>query len=203
LEPWDIEPNLFSLWEDKRLCPHFHLPLQSGSAAILKRMARKTTPAAFMDLVKNIRIKIPQAAITTDVIVGFPGETDDEFEESQTFIKAVAFSAGHIFHFSPRPGTPAFNFPNRVPKEKIKERSSQCRMLFEEMGKTFNQGFIGEEAEVLWESTIQNPDGTWTVEGWTPNYIRVQAIALERVWNHQQRVRLLEPFENGLRGIII
>lgn len=203
LEPWDIEDHLFSLWTDRRLCPHFHLPLQSGSTKILRRMARKTTLHGFMALVDKIINRIPQAAISTDIIVGFPGETDEEFLKSLSFIRQVPFSAGHVFHFSPRPGTPAYDYPDRLPKETLKERSRICRQLFAEKGKTFNLRHIGDEADVLWESARQNPDGSWTLEGWTPHYIRVRAQATERLWNHESHVRLLAPYENGLLGDIL
>ncbi len=107
LEPWDLDGDFFTLWEDPRLCRHLHLPLQSGSAATLKRMARKTTPASFKDLVEELRQVMPDAAVTTDIIAGFPGETESEFTESLQFVRDMNFAGGHVFTYSPRPGTGA------------------------------------------------------------------------------------------------
>ena len=114
LEPWDLDESFFSLWQDRRLCAHFHLPLQSGSAGILKRMARKTTPRGFQTLVEQIRRQVPGAAVTTDLIVGFPGEGQREFDESADFIKKMQFAGGHVFQYSTRPGTAAARFPDQV-----------------------------------------------------------------------------------------
>ncbi len=96
IEPWDLGKPFFGLWKDARLCPHFHLPLQSGSAGVLHRMARNTTPEKYRNLVVTARSMIPDVAITTDVIVGFPGETQKEFEESLEYIRGMSFSGGHV-----------------------------------------------------------------------------------------------------------
>jgi threonylcarbamoyladenosine tRNA methylthiotransferase MtaB len=97
LEPWDLEADFFSLWQDQRLARHLHLPLQSGSAATLRRMARKTTPEDFARLVAAAREHIPEVAITTDVIAGFPGESEAEFAESLEFVRQMNFAGGHVF----------------------------------------------------------------------------------------------------------
>ncbi len=114
LEPWNLDESFFSLWENPRLCRHLHLPLQSGSEATLKRMGRAITPAAYAALVGLARKISPEIAITTDIIAGFPGETDAEFAESLAFVKEMQFAAGHVFHYSPRPGTPAVRLPGQV-----------------------------------------------------------------------------------------
>src|SRR5581483_9676306 len=123
LEPWDLDADFFALWEDPRLCQHLHLPLQSGCAATLRRMARKTTPASFRDLVADARQAMPDAAITTDVIAGFPGETEAEFAESLDFIREMNFAGGHAFTYSPRPGTGAARMGGQVRPEVRKERN--------------------------------------------------------------------------------
>ena len=114
LEPWDIDSSFFDLWQNPRLCPHLHLPLQSGSTSVLQRMARKITPEKFQGLVEAARAKIPNLAVTTDIIVGFPGETDLEFEESLQTIKEMNFSGGHVFKYSRRDETAAAKFPLQI-----------------------------------------------------------------------------------------
>ena len=96
-EPWDLDADFFSLWEDERLMPHLHLPLQAGSESTLKRMARKTTPASFRELVNAARAVVPHVSITTDIIAGFPGETEEEFAETLDFVKEMRFTGGHVF----------------------------------------------------------------------------------------------------------
>ncbi|MDP1545736.1 MAG: MiaB/RimO family radical SAM methylthiotransferase, partial [Anaerolineales bacterium] len=123
LEPWDLDADFFSLWEDKRLMPHLHLPLQSGSESTLKRMARKTTPESFRELVYAARAVMPDAAITTDVIAGFPGETEEEFAETLEFVKEMKFTGGHVFSYSSRPGTGAAKMKGQVKPELRKMRN--------------------------------------------------------------------------------
>ncbi|MHB1480930.1 MAG: MiaB/RimO family radical SAM methylthiotransferase, partial [Bellilinea sp.] len=105
LEPWDLDEEFFRLWENPRLCRHLHLPLQSGSDRTLRRMARNTSPAAFRRLVTVARHAAPGMAVTTDIIVGFPGEDEGEFSESLAFVQEMNFAGGHVFTYSTRPGT--------------------------------------------------------------------------------------------------
>ena len=125
LEPWDLEADFFSLWQDGRLCRHLHLPLQSGSEAVIRRMSRKTTPGSFAALVQSARAAIPQVAITTDVITGFPGETQAEFSETLEFIKSMNFAGGHVFTYSARPDTPAARHARTGPARN--PQGAQCR----------------------------------------------------------------------------
>ena len=111
LEPWDIDEDFFGLWQDPRLCRHLHLPLQSGSAGVLRRMARKVTPRSYADLLAAARNAIPGIAITTDLIAGFPGETEEEFAETLEFVENMEFSGGHVFTYSARAGTAAAGMP--------------------------------------------------------------------------------------------
>jgi threonylcarbamoyladenosine tRNA methylthiotransferase MtaB len=203
LEPWDLDADFFSLWQDERLCQHLHLPLQSGCAATLKRMARKTTPASFRDLVAAARQIMPDAAITTDVIAGFPGETDQEFTESLDFIREMDFAGGHAFTYSPRPGTGAVRLGGQVRHEVRKERNAILRGVFEEGAKTYRQRFVGQETSVLWESVTQMDGRGWQMEGLTGNYLRVQAIAPEPRWNHLERVKLTRQIKDCLMGEIL
>jgi threonylcarbamoyladenosine tRNA methylthiotransferase MtaB len=203
LEPWDLDADFFQLWQDQRLCQHLHLPLQSGCARTLKRMARKTTPASFRDLVTAARQIMPEAAITTDVIAGFPGETDEEFSESLEFIREMDFAGGHAFTYSPRPGTGAARLGGQVRHEVRKERNAVLRAVFEEGAKAYRQRFIGRETSVLWESVTQMDGQGWQMEGLTGNYLRVTAHAPQPRWNLLERVLLTRQTRNGLTGEIL
>ena len=117
LEPGDFDPGWLTLWESPRLCRHLHVPLQSGSATVLQRMERRYTPGEFEAMVATCRARIPGVTITTDVMVGFPGETDAEFEEGYRFIRRIAFDGMHVFKYSPRSGTRAAHMPDAVSNE--------------------------------------------------------------------------------------
>jgi len=202
LEPWDLQADFFGLWANPRLCRHLHLPLQSGSAATLRRMARKTTPSSFTALVEAARLAIPGVAITTDVIVGFPGETGAEFVESLAFINEMHFAGGHAFTFSARAGTAAARMPNQVPYSLRKERNAQLRAVFEKSAADYQDGFVGQVLPVLWESAAGlGPDG-WELSGLTDNYLRVSARAPRRLWNQITPVYLASPCVGGLQGYI-
>lgn len=203
LEPWDLNEDFFALWENPRLLPHLHLPLQSGSASVLRRMARKTTPASFRQLVQAARSTIPQVAITTDVIAGFPGETEAEFQETLDFVREIGFAGGHVFTYSVRPGTPAARMKNHLPAEVKKARSAQLRALFGELSESYRKAFLGQTLEVLWESTSELDEWGWQMEGLTGNYIRVSAHAPSPRWNEVNRVRVTALTPDGLRGEIL
>jgi threonylcarbamoyladenosine tRNA methylthiotransferase MtaB len=203
LEPWDLDEAFFMLWADSRMCPHLHLPIQSGSAATLKRMLRKTTPETFRELVAAARTLIPEVTITTDVMTGFPGETEDEFEETLDFIREMKFSGGHVFTFSARPGTPAAKMKNQVPHENRKNRNHILRDVFSELALSYRRKLVGYTSPVLWESVTQVSDSGWQLEGWTGNYIRVSAIAPEPRWNQIDHVKLLGLSGDGMTGEIV
>lgn len=200
LEPWDLDEDFFALWEDPRLCRHLHLPLQSGSAPVLRRMARRTTPEAYARLVETARRLIPDVAITTDIIVGFPGETEQEFEESVAFVRNMNFAGGHVFTYSERPGTAAARMPNPVPMPVRKERNERMRAVLEESAARYRQRFLGRTLTVLWEATSTLGPQGWTLTGLTDNYLRVQAVAPRDLWNELTPVRLVR--ENG-SGVLI
>ena len=202
LEPWDLDAFFFSLWSDQHLCRHLHLPLQSGSASVLRRMARKTTPDSFAALVRSAREAIPDAAITTDVIVGFPGETDEEFGETLEFIKSMQFAGGHVFSYSARPGTPAAHMKGQVRGETVKARSAILRQALSESAEAYHRKFIDKTMPVLWEATSVLTDEGWQIEGLTDNYLRVTAIAPEPRWNQIDQVFLKTASAEGLSGEI-
>jgi len=202
VEPWDLDEDFFGLWRDPRLCRQLHLPLQSGSAAVLRRMARKTTPEAFAHLVALARSVSADLAITTDLIVGFPGETQAEFEESLAFVRSLDFAAGHVFTFSARPGTPAARLPGQVHGRLSKERSAILRAVFAEAAGRYQQRFIGQSLAVLWEAaSAYGPQG-WLLEGLTDNYLRVAATAAQPLWNQISNVRLERQMGDVLEGTI-
>jgi threonylcarbamoyladenosine tRNA methylthiotransferase MtaB len=210
LEPWDLDDTFFSLWSTStslnagsRLCPHLHLPLQSGSAATLKRMLRKTNPESFCQLVNAARQAIPNVAITTDVIAGFPGETEAEFAETLAFVKEMNFAGGHVFSYSARPGTPAARMKEQVPHNIRKQRSHSLHTAFTEMGAAYRKQFIGQTLSVLWEASAERDELGWKIEGLTGNYIRVTASAPELRWNRVDRVKLTELTVEGLSGEIL
>lgn len=170
LESVEVEPRLLTLMqEDARFCRHLHLPLQSGCDKTLQAMHRPYTTAKFKTLLADIKTKVPDIAITTDVIVGFPGETEADFETTCKFAESCGFSKMHIFPFSARKGTPAEKFAGAVTEAVKKERADILGKIDETMHKTFLQAMVGQKAEVLFEQ----PAGEDYFEGLTGNYQRV------------------------------
>ncbi|MBV6392746.1 MAG: Threonylcarbamoyladenosine tRNA methylthiotransferase MtaB [Anaerolineales bacterium] len=203
LEPWDLDEGFFSLWSDPRLMPHLHLPLQSGSDSTLKRMARKTTTESFRKLVLAARSTIPDVSITTDLIAGFPGETDDEFAETLGFVNEMQFSGGHVFSYSPRPGTGAARMRGQVKPELRKKRNRILQEALEGSAKLHRGKFIGRVMPVLWESATEFGEYGWRMEGWTGNYLRVGAVAPSPRWNEVDNVRLDDADDGVFRGEIV
>jgi threonylcarbamoyladenosine tRNA methylthiotransferase MtaB len=202
LEPWDLDADFFALWEDARLGRHLHLPLQSGCDAVLRRMARRTTTAAFAGLVAAARAAIPDLSLTTDVIVGFPGETQAEFEESISFVEAMGFAKLHVFRYSRRDGTAAATMRGQVPPQAIAERSDRMHSLSDRLEPAFRQHFVGRIMPVLWETSDPDGDGlAWS--GLTDNYVRVTAPGGPGLRNTITPVLLVEDALDGLRGEIL
>lgn len=170
LESVEVEPRLLTLMqEDARFCRHLHLPLQSGCDKTLQAMHRPYTTAKFKTLLADIKTRVPDIAITTDVIVGFPGETEADFETTCKFAESCGFSKMHIFPFSARKGTPAEKFAGAVMEAVKKERADILGKIDETMHKAFLQAMVGQNAEVLFEQ----PAGEDYFEGLTGNYQRV------------------------------
>lgn len=153
----------------ENLCPQFHLSLQSGCSETLKRMKRRYTAEEYMAAVRLLRENIPDVSITTDVMVGFPGETDEEFEKSFEFCKAVGFMQMHVFKYSPRKGTVAAEMPNQVPEQIKEERSRRLIELGEKMKEAFYDSFRGRTVKVLAE--LRTKDGRFHAT--LPNYMDV------------------------------
>lgn len=178
LEPWDLSPDFFELFADPRLMPHLHLPLQSGCDAVLRRMGRRASVASFTSLVGEARRRIDGLTLTTDLIVGFPGETDAEFEESLSTLEAIGFGHVHLFSYSPREGTRAARRPDQVPPSRTRERMHEARAVTERMAIAHRRAFLGTTREVLYEEIVSGDDrvdvarhGCW--RGHTDNYLRV------------------------------
>lgn len=199
LEPWDIPETLIEHFANPRLMPHLHLPLQSGSDTVLRRMARRCKTEEFASLVEKLRASIPDINITTDLIVGFPGETEAEWQDTLAYVEQIGFGHIHVFAFSPRAGTKAAEMPEPVADAVKQERSRILRERAEQAAQTYRTRFVGREFSVLWEKARTRPDGSTENFGLTPNYLRV---ALEfsgdadRV-NQITTVRLTALTDNG------
>jgi threonylcarbamoyladenosine tRNA methylthiotransferase MtaB len=201
LQPSEISPELLDLWQDERLCRHFHLALQSGSETVLQRMRRSYTLDQYQRTINLIKEKIPEVAITTDIMVGFPGESDEEFEQSYFFCRQAGFANIHVFPFSPRPETAAAGMPKQI-KDKVKQernqrmlelsRSSQCR---------FCEQFLGQTMPVLWEKETSPGSGIYS--GLTSNYIRVFAHSEKSLSNEITPVKLAEFHNKEMWGEVI
>jgi threonylcarbamoyladenosine tRNA methylthiotransferase MtaB len=204
IEPWDFDPNLLDFWQDGRLCRHLHIPLQSGDDRILQAMGRPIEAREYKNLVDSIRNAIPGVAITTDVIVGFPGESQAAFENTKAFITATGFSGGHVFTYSPRPGTSAYKMKGPVPVTVAKAHNAELRRLFGQIGQDFRQAFVGKDMEVLWESGQIHEAGGWRLSGLTDNYLRVYALSNDNLWNRFSTVKIQSeiPQRAALKGLI-
>jgi threonylcarbamoyladenosine tRNA methylthiotransferase MtaB len=160
--------------ESERLCPHLHLPLQSGDDGVLARMGRPYTAAAFLAVVDRIRKALPRPAVTTDVLVGFPGETDEDYRATLRVCREAAFSRIHVFPFSKRPGTRAAALRPEVPRDVIRARRRDVAALGEELAARFREGLVGSTAEVVLERLL--PGGA--AEGTSERYVRVRVTGL-------------------------
>ncbi len=172
LQPQELDEDLLRLWlDDCRLCPHFHVPLQSGSDTVLKAMRRRYTTSRFAETVQMIRAVVPDAGVTTDLIVGFPGEGPKEFEESLAFASEMEFSGLHAFPYSRRPGTSAVYLDNHVPEQVKRERMRRVLDLARRSFMRFRTSLLGSTRPVLWEG--QGGEGG-SQRGLTDNYVRVE-----------------------------
>ncbi len=200
LQPQDITPSLLDLWGDPRLCRHFHVPLQSGSDGVLARMRRRYTTRQFAEALAEIRHRVPDAAITTDVLVGFPGESDEDFEATRRLCREVGFAALHVFPFSSRPGTLAAGMPAQVSAQVKRERVRQMLALGEELRAAFLARFQSATAEVLFEKRVRGEAGQMLWEGLTDNYIRVLVPSEQSLVNCIVAVKLGERRGDSLLG---
>ena len=188
LEPGIItESFVQALVKLPKVCPHFHLSLQSGSATVLRRMNRRYTPEEYLEKCELLRQYYEHPAITTDVIVGFPGETSEEFAETCAFVKKVDFYEVHVFKYSKRNGTVAASMPDQIPESLKAERSSILMELAERQKKEFIQYYEGKEVSVLFEEPVE-VDGVRYFEGLTPEYVKVWVPTEENLTNRIMKV---------------
>ena len=179
------------------LCPQFHLSLQSGSDTVLQRMRRKYDTARYLQSVRLLRQWFPGCAVTTDLIVGFPGETEAELEDSLAFARECGFAAMHVFPYSRRPGTPADAMPNQVPKAVKAERAARASAVAEELRRQYDTALIGSVQEVLFEQT---EDGFFT--GHAKNYVKVYARG-DGLHNVVKQVRITALRNDGIEGELL
>ena len=206
VEPWDLPDNFFELFKNPRLMPHMHLPLQSGSDAILKRMARRCKTPDFKQLLQQARAEVPDFNVTTDIIVGFPGETESDWQNSLAFIEEMGFSHIHIFPYSPRSGTKAATLDGEVAPEVKKQRSRQLHELASKLKRETLQRQIGKEFEVLFESSDSNNSQS-SFSGYTNNFLRAEVdysgkASLE---NEIKKVKVVSVNDEGdtLKGELV
>ena len=201
LEPWDIAPDFFSLWQNPRLLPHLHMPLQSGCDRILRRMARRTNQASFRELAEAARAHIPDLSLSTDIITGFPGETEMDFAESLDYVEAIGFSRLHVFTYSPRPGTAAAQMPGHLSNDVKKARTKRMIALGERLSLVFHRQFVGQVRDVLWETAVGADNDGLRWIGYTDNYIRVHGTGTADLFNRITPTQLTEVRADGMSGI--
>lgn len=196
LESIEIDDELLDIMvKEERLCRHFHLPLQSGCDVILKKMNRPYSKNDFSKLIDKIRLIIPDISLTTDVIVGFPGETRAMFEETCDFLSDMSFTKVHVFPFSARKGTPAEGFPDQVDAKEKDLRAKELIGLSENSKKSFFESILGKEEEVLFEQ-IHIKEGL--MSGMTKSYIKVFARADKTFIGEVKVVKIRDLYEDGL-----
>ena len=177
LQPHEITEELLEFWTNRRLCPHFHIPLQSGSDNVLGNMRRRYSSDTFMSSLNTVKSSVKNVAITTDVIVGFPGETLDDFKQTREICLKSGFSDLHVFKFSRRPGTSAFYVCDDVSPSEKSSRSSEIIAIGKESYKTFRENYEGSKLVVLWEGIGKNVGESRALNtGLTENYIRVKSM---------------------------
>lgn len=200
IEPWDVSPELISLFENPRLSPHLHIPLQSGSDEILRKMNRPMNTARFREMLALIRNEKKDFAITTDIICGFPGETEELFHQSLEFIEECQFSGGHVFPFSALQGTAAFSMSEQVQHSIRRERTALVRQVLDESEMAFISRRLGESAQVLFEGKTKGKieyqeELVW--QGWSEDFLKVFVPSEENLHNRIMDVQLDELTATG------
>ena len=188
LQAHEISGSLLALWSDYRLMPHFHIPLQSGCDSTLSAMRRRYDTSRFAESVSLVRGMFPDAGITTDIIVGFPGESPEDFARSLDFAQRMEFSDIHVFPYSQRPGTSAVYLGRQVPESEKRRRMGETLALSAEAHRRFRQRQLGTERSVLWERSSGTENGLWS--GLTDNYVRVKTAVESDLGNEITNARL-------------
>ncbi|WP_041596033.1 tRNA (N(6)-L-threonylcarbamoyladenosine(37)-C(2))-methylthiotransferase MtaB [Halanaerobium hydrogeniformans] len=203
IEGTEIDAKMIDLIaENDIFCPHLHLPLQSGSNEILKAMQRPYTAEEFKETINKIRAKIPDIAITTDIIVGFPGENEKTFKQTLELVKELKFSKIHVFPFSAREGTPAFKMDNKLNGNIIKKFSKKLRFINKSLMEEYQANFLGQNKKVLIEEARDQQTGFLT--GYTDNYLKILVEGPDNLKNTLREVKLEQSFDHShIKGIII
>jgi threonylcarbamoyladenosine tRNA methylthiotransferase MtaB len=198
VEPWDLPAGFWALFDNPRLMPHLHLPIQSGSDSVLRRMSRRCRSDEFAALVDQARARVRDFSVTTDVIVGFPGESDAEWQETLAFLERMRFAHVHIFAFSARAGTKAATLPDPVDRAIKRERSQQLHDLAATHGQDVLRQFVGREFDILVEGRQDAAaDGQKLWSGYTPNFLRVRVGSDRDLENSIVKVRTLGVSDDG------
>ncbi len=183
VEPWDLGINFFELFTDDRLMPHIHLPLQSGSDSVLRRMARRCKTSEFADLVEKAKSTIPLINITTDIIAGFPGETEKEWKETLEFVEKMQFGGVHVFSYSIREGTKAALMSEQLSKAAKRIRSQSMHRVSNSLKIKSMQSLLGKQLDILWERCVNPVLSEWV--GYTPQY---QKIVAKNNWSTHSEI---------------
>ena len=200
VEPMDWTDSFIRLMaENSRIAKHAHVPMQSGSDSVLRRMHRKYRPWHYREKIAKIRAAMPTAAIGADVMVGFPGETPAEFEETRSIIEDLRLTYLHVFTFSARPGTPAATMPNQIPVSIARERNQALRNLAAEKKEEFMRSFVGQSIEAITLNGVsENSAGPWT-EALTDNYLKMN-LQGRHAPNQWLRAQVLDVTDGQLLG---
>jgi threonylcarbamoyladenosine tRNA methylthiotransferase MtaB len=208
IEPGDFSPELIStLSLSNKICPHLHISIQSGDDEILKKMNRDYNHSFLSDLIQELHLRIPNLSIGADVIVGFPGETEEKFKHTYRLVESLPFSYLHVFPFSRRKGTHAFQFPQGVDEKEIKKRAERMRELGRQKRQAFYRQFLHQELSVLIEDRKEKGTGRW--KGFSRNYIPVllankHGAEEHRDWvNQEWTIGVMELTEKGLIGKVL
>lgn len=197
IEASDVSPELISAMSDSgKVCRHLHIPFQSGDDAVLRRMNRKSVSGDYRRLVLALRKSMPDIAITTDIMAGFPGESEEGFDNTVSFLREVQPLRVHVFSFSPRRNTAAFGYEKRINPEVIKERAGKIKDIAKELSADFRSSYIGRLLDVLFESERAGEKGL--ISGYSDNYIKVYTHHSQPLANQRVKVRVIRTFRDGL-----
>ena len=203
LEPWDFPEGFIDLWDNERMCPHLHLPLQSGSDKVLRRMIRRCSVESYEALVSAARAQNPLFNITSDLIVGFPGETEEEFMETMNTVERIGFGDMHLFSYSDRNGTPASRMSKKIPRKLIRERIGRIKPIVSAAKGQFLNRHLERTERVLWERDAKhievNGELRLVWSGYTQNYLRVrtETTTTQALFNQITPVKIHGISEDG------
>jgi len=203
LEPWDLPENFWTLFDDPRLMPHLHLPMQSGADSVLRRMSRRCRTQEFLALMEEARKRVPDLNVTTDIIVGFPGETEAEWRQTIDFVEAAGFGGIHIFAFSPRRGTKAATLPDPVPREEKRQRSEELHRIAARLTRQRMEAQLGRKVEVLVEGNPETVGKVLCWSGYTPDYQRIRFTGPAGLENSLVKVEAVGIEKETLEGRLL